>query len=270
MVFLFEADGVRPEIQYGASGSIRVVPKYQGTPVDVGDLSDATYSILTSDGVSLGTGVVSVSSATLGSRTVGYYDVPIPSVSKVYSDVVLEVVWPHASATVAPDLVLFDIVRAPLGDLVSMSDLMSIRSDLEDSLIRIGNRLGFPVSTDAERQTAAEAATRSFAESARIELQARLYQRAERDGQPRPHQLLDRRQVARIEARFALMALYEAVAKDPTEGEDSASGFYRHYRDEASRMLEQLRIAYTDLDTDLEVADETSSYGRTFNIRRSY
>lgn len=261
-MFLFENDDIRPDAPRGQASTITVVPKIDGTPVDASGASSGDWTVTESGGLALGAGTVSVTSVTAGSRTVASYVVPIPAIDRIQEDVVLSLRWTPTGGQQVTELVTFDVVAAALGGMVSVNDLLRHRPDVQEALERIGRRLG----VSSSEQAAAEAGARSVAVLARQALQAMLRQRAETDGQPRPAQILDRRELARVEALLALRELYASLGRDPQEGEDQGSALYRHYRTQADSAFESMRVAY-QTGEDLTKAG-TTSFSRVFSMRR--
>lgn len=260
--FFYEQDDVRPEAAKGQSAIITIVPKVDGAPADLAGISPGQWTVTESGGLQLSSGSVNATGVVYGDRTAAQYVVTVPGIDRIQEDCILTLRWTTDDGIPRTEVVVFDVVVAPLGALVSVNDLMRIRLDADKVLRRIGQNLGVTTS----EQASVEAGARSVAVLARQALQAKLHDRAERDGSPRPAQLLDRRRVAHVEALLALQHMYASVANDPIEGEDHESALFRHFRNQADAAMESMKLAYQTGD-DLNKAGVTN-FGSTFRLRR--
>ena len=133
MPYEFESDVVRPEIQQGQAGQISLFPTQAGQRVETTGM--VTFSVLEPGGKSLDSGTVTPGSVVFGSRNVHRLDVPVPALDDPDEDYILQVVWTPTGATIpVVEVVLFDVVVAPLGETVSLSDLNEERPDVEAEL----------------------------------------------------------------------------------------------------------------------------------------
>lgn len=260
--FILELDEARPELKRGtASMTLAVWPKYNSALIS--NLSSATYSIRLEDGTQLLTdAAASVASVTYGDRTVGRVDVTMPGISVLGQDNVLEVTWRRIDNVTGVEVILFDVVRVPLGSLIGMNDLIEGYIEAGDLLIRAGQRMG-----ETDEQLAAERAATVYANGARVALQGMLEARATKDGEIRPAMILDRRKLVPVERHLALRDLFAAFAVGPLDvGDDLDSGRYRWHSAEAHRIFESMRITY-DRDED-GVEDGVSSFGGVYRTAR--
>ena len=263
MTFLYEQDDLRPQMALGAAGTIRVVPKIDGITVNAADIVSSTWAVTTPANRPIASGTLSVVSLTQGARTVAAFDVPVPAISDLDEDYLAKVDWATAARS-GKEIVTFDVVVSPLPELVSLNDVVRHRSNAAQMFERIGRNQGEPSSSSA--QEAAEAGVRSIAILGRQEMMTRLRRRAHDEGKPYPAQILDRRELGRVEVLFTLRALFAALARDPQEGEDEASALYRHYTNQADMAFENMRVAYHTSD-DLGVVGVTD-FNQTFYLRR--
>lgn len=258
MAFEFENEIVHPEVQQGVTTTIRVYPTDGGQRVET--TGTPTFEVLDPGGASLASGSITPVSATFGTRSVHRLDVAIPAQSDLDENYILRVNWvPSGGTETRVETILFDVVLAPLGEGLSLSDLRELRVDVDVDLDRMGVRLG-----QSTGQTAQEFATQILARRAREQMFAWLRAAGDR---PRPYQIIERRALNAVERRIALRDLYEGVTRDPGAGERSADALYRHYRDEARAAFEALRIAYST-DDDLIPDKVASSLGASFGTER--
>ena len=138
MAYLHEADQIRPDIDYQLGGSISVYPADDGEVALAASLSSATYTIRDSGGAIKGTGAVTVSTLTHGSRAVGRYTVPVPALP-ADSDYSLEVVYTIDGVT-RQELIAFDAVRSPLGQGVTVNDIVGMRTPAAEDLESLGRQ----------------------------------------------------------------------------------------------------------------------------------
>lgn len=255
MTFLFEQDDVRAEVPRGAAGTIRIVPKIDGDAVDAAGISSLEWTAVEPTGDAIGTGTTAATSVSYGTRTVAVYDVTVPAVSEHREDCVLRFTYTPSGGSARSDVLTFDVVEFPLGDLISVSDILRHRADAGEYLQRIGVRHG----ETTDRETSIRVGLRAMAVLARQTMVERLRYRADNDGRPRASQILDRRELARIESLYALMHMFGAVASDPAEGDDKPSSLYRHFARQSQGAFESMRVAYTN-DEELDV-DGTTGYG---------
>ena len=257
MTFLFEQDDLPVELRVGYAGTVQVVPKVNGSPVDAADLSTASWSVVERDGEQVSSGTATVVSAAFGDRTVGYYVVTIPAIDEIDENYILTLTW-----DAGVEVLTFDVVHLPLGELVSVNDIQRQRAEASEYLTRIGRRHG-----ETDPQRALEAGARSITVLARQALHAMLVARADADGRPRGAQVLDRRALARVETLVALREMFGATANAPIDGDDTASELYRHYNGRANEAFESMRVAYVTNEDEIR-EDGATSFGRSYQVRR--
>ena len=260
MNYVRENDDLRPEIPRNGSGTITVWPKLDGlnTTADAG----ATYTVHDPAGVQVANGTVDPTAVQLGGRSVSRFDVTISGLSTLDEDYQFRLTWTD-TATSRSDtaLVLFDVAAAPLGELVSLTDLLPLEVGVADTMERAGTLLGY-----AAGQTAQEAAAAEYAALARQTLEARLQSRAQEDAQIRPAMLLDRRAVRRVERQWALMHAYSGLRGDD-EGEDPASRAFRKWKSSADAAFASLRIKYSTAEDLTPTATTSGDFG-AFSVGR--
>lgn len=272
MAFELERDAHRLEAAKDVATTARVYPTKDGARQQA--TGAASYSIRTPEGVEITSGTVSDTDVTLGARTVTRFDVPIPAISTYDEGYQLRLIWDYQGSNY--ELILFDVVASPMGEGISFSDLQGMRPDVDQTLDRLGQILGA-----AAGQTAQEFATANLAQRARARLINWLdgVQRvgsggggessalSNKQGSLRPWMILDRRAVSQVERYLAMELLYEGLARNHEEGDDSSSGLYRSYRTLARSEFDALRIRYDDTD---DLVQDASIYapGTVFPTRR--
>ncbi len=263
MAYLHEADQIRPDIDYQLGGSISVYPADDGEVALAAGLSSATYTIRDSGGTIKGTGAVTVSTLTHGSRAVGRYTVPVPALP-ADSDYSLEVVYTIDGVT-RQELIAFDAVRSPLGQGVTVNDIVGMRTPAAEDLESLGRQAASGSETEQELQALG---AKLAAQQARQAMTFSLRNRAARDGYPRAYQVIDRRTLSHLETIAALRELYRQLSPNPEEGEDSYSSRYRHYRDLFSSSFEEMVITYMAVDTEEVESVGNDWAGNSYAIRR--
>jgi hypothetical protein len=225
-----EFPGLAREVQKGVGGVVRLWPKVDGVNVLVGSVVP-----------SIGTAAV----------------VDLPATSSEYSRVdvtlapgdcpeyrerePLELRW-SGDAGSGVESVTYDVVRSPLGLLVSLNQLREGRPGLLAVLTRLGQML---VEGTDEEPLAPQDVAPIYAAKARVELQDRFRQACRDEEINRLSLVIDRDRFLRSETALALAHCYEAVAKDPRAGTDLDSKQAAHWRlawEEAWKALGPLAI----------------------------
>ena len=263
MSFIRENDLLRPELLLNAAETLSVWPKRDGRNVQV---TSASFEVLDPDGVTVrqASGAATLSTVTQGTRTVSRIDCSVAAIALADEDYQLKVSWADATVT-GSELVTFDVCVAPLGSLLSLSDLAELQPDLPDALERLGVRLGYPDGQDAK-----EYAAGIYLTQARQRLQSRLQARAAADDSIRPYMIIDRRAVAAVERMFAMVAIYEAlggVTDDITD--DAASLQLRHWAGRAESDWAALRFKYMAPDATDTSPTGDANFGRAFRVVRA-
>lgn len=264
MVFLPELDAARPELRKGTLGeTLTLYPKQNGNLIS--NLSSATYTIRDPNGVVLvDAATATVSTTTYGARTIGVISVAMPGISYLGMNFILEVAWVKIDQTRGTEVLTFDVVRVPLGALLSMNDLIEGYAEVQEILLSIADRMGLS-STD---QANMESITGVYANRARAAFQSMLELRADQEGKPRPAMILDRRKIIPIEAHLALRDIFAAIARAPLDDpEDRDAGRYRFHAAEAGRLFDALRIP-VDLDEDGTADATLNNYNQVFRTAR--
>lgn len=270
-VFSRELDDLRREVRFGAAGSLRYAPKVDGANVVVTELR---YALFDAQGAS-------VQSATTGTVTMvtdgedppsnlySLVDLSVPSGLDLAEHYRAEIAFDVGAATHA-DSIEFDVVRYPIRDacMLSLNDFREARPDVVDILTRQGLRLGY-AEASAPVQMAAIYSVRSL-----IALDARLRDRLlhESASGGRPALVLNRERLLPFLRAYALREVMLAETSDP-EGQDEASGLFRHYRDEAEaqwRGLGPLRFMDATAQAAAPAASVVSGLGRTKSLRRAW
>lgn len=262
MTFVREGDLLRPELLTTGAGVITVWPKVDGANVQA---SAAGFVVYKPDGTtSLQTGAPTPTDVEQGNRTVSRIDCAVSAIATPDEDYQLRVQWTYGGS-VYDEIVLFDVCLAPLGSLLSLSDLLELKPDVGDDLERYARRLGYPTGQEGQ-----EAAAGICVTQARQEVQSRLQARAREAEEIRPHMMLDRRAVAAVERYFALAAVYEGLGGTTDDlDEQPAALALKHWLRRAEGAWVNLRVKYMAHDaTDSSPAGRTH-FGRAFQMERS-
>lgn len=153
------------------------------------------------------------------------------------------------------EVFVYDVVRSPIGSLVSLNLLRGKRPGIVPILTRIGQMLSPPPSTALTPEEVAGV----FAAEARVELQDRLRlgarqlkSNAKGFNEPigRFSLILDRDRLCRVETSLTLALAYESVAKDPLKGTDDDSAQARAWRDSYEKAWKAMGNLTVDEDQD--------------------
>lgn len=225
MAYTSEYQGVRREVKRNTTGLLVFWPKYNGQ--NVTPLS-ATPSI---------------GSAAINGQSI---EVTLVAESDYAEDRPITVAWTAAAGASGSIAAVYDVVRTPMGSLVSLNQLWEQRPEVHGILTRIGQLLSPPPAT----ALTPEATAGIYAAKARVELQDRLRAAARDADVSRLALILDRDRLVRAETALALAHVYEAVAKDPLRGTDNDSAQAQAQRAEWERAFAAIGPLATDTDQD--------------------
>ncbi len=153
MSYESELDDLRREVRAESSAIMAYWPKVNGRNVVV---TEATAALFHPDGTSLGAVTTAIEAGPLDDEEppapiYSRVDLTIPAL-ELYENYTLEVTF-TAGALPYVDAFTFDAVLYPIAhaSMISINDLLEVRPDVGDVLLRQGMRLGFPEDEAAER-----------------------------------------------------------------------------------------------------------------------
>ena len=234
-IYTREFPGVRREVEKGVGGVTSVWPKLKGQNVVV---DTATASVGT-------VAIVDIPSAT---PEYSRLDVSIPQGAALdyEEDLPMEVNWETEDGDTGREVIVFDVVRSPIGLLVSANAMRERRPSLGKVLTRLGVMRG----EEADAALTPEQGAAIYSAQARVELQDRLRVAARGLAGGRPALILDRDRLLRAETHLAVALCYEAIAKDPANGTDEDSSQARQQREAYNKAWEDLGPMAVDDDQD--------------------
>lgn len=246
-----EFAGVAREVQKGVGGVVSLWPKLNGVNIVV---SSATSSRGTVDAVDLPSMSPAYSrlDVTLGPGDATDYG----ESNELYCD------WSNSDGS-GRELVTYDVVRSPIGLLVSANQMRERRPSLQKVLTRLGALLVEPDDTAMPPEEVAAI----YSATARVELQDKLRNSVRDLALPggsspvavgtslslatmRCALVTDRARLLRAETALAVCHCYEAIAKDPLAGKDEDSAQAIYWRREYERAWKELGPLAVDLDQD--------------------
>ena len=268
-IFETELDGLRREVRAGQSSVLAYWPKVNARNVTV---TAASAGLFSETGTSLGALSCAIVEAGFNDEdtpesTYSRIDITVGALD-LGQNYAVEVTFtagglPHVD-TFTVDAVAFPILSA---SLLSLNDLLEVRPDVIDVLRRQGLRLGY---TSA---TAAESMASVYAVRALMELDERINDMVREARGFRPALILHRDRLHRPLRYTALKMIYAAESSNPEEGEDEASGIYRHFRaaaDAAWRSVGPLQFRSVTTDDPTISAARRIGDTRVVSYRRAW
>ncbi len=239
MAYARELDSLRQEARQSVATTIVFWPKNNGLNTAVE--TDGTFEVFDPAGSSI-QGPTTIDGTLVDD--VDRYDIPVSAIADLDEDYRVDVLWEVAGESfVHRNSVYFDVVLMPYGDpSVSLNDLLEERVDIGEVLDRHGQLLGQTAGDVAQEFAAAVYSVR-----ARVELDAMIRSQINADagtmadpshpttyatGRTRPHLILNRERLNRVERKLALRAIY---ASDMGSEDGEESWLWRHYDAEVQR-----------------------------------
>lgn len=265
MSYVREVDDLPLELRRGYSKAFRFAAKLDGANVQAATSPAPTFTIHDPAGTQIGSGTATI--ATLGTPSVSLISVTIPAIANLGERYSARVTW-RAEGSTEDQLYLrqFDVVLWPFDGLVSASELLEDRIDTRDKLDQFGQRLGY-----APGEESVNAAASVFACRGRLKLTSLIRANIAADSSARSETrgvsarswygtraalIINRDQLALVDRHLALEALYNAVAKNPLDGEEEDSKLAQFHRQMATEAWQRVRLDYDtseDLVPDAEV-----------------
>ncbi|MBK6683997.1 MAG: hypothetical protein IPG45_05945 [Deltaproteobacteria bacterium] len=267
MSYIRELDDLPVEVRRGYSKAFRFAAKLDGANVQVATSPAPTFTIHDPAGTQVGSGTATI--ATLGTPSVSLVSVTIPAIANLGERYSARVTW-RVEGSTEDQLYLrqFDVVLWPFDGQVSASELLEDRIDTRDKLDQFGQRLGY-----APGEESVNAAAAVFACRGRLKLVSLIRANIAADSSARSEQrasamggrswygtraalIINRDQLALVDRHLALEALYNAVAKNPLDGEEEDSKLAQFHRQMATEAWQRVRLDYDtseDLVPDAEV-----------------
>lgn len=278
MAYIQEFDELPWEARQGVATTFRFWPKIDGRNVLASATSGHCYfTVHDPSGTSIQS-QTSITPTTVGA--VSRLDIAVSAISTLDESYTIRLTWRESgSSTVQFDTMVFDVVLYPFGQpWTSLNDLLDLRSSAADALDRMGQNLEY-ASGDEAREYAAglcayngrlrlDARIRDEIINARLGASETSAKTSTGTVKGRPHLILDRRRLIRVERLEAAAHLYRSLAPDPEEGEDPMSALYRHFRDEASAAWQMVGPLRYDASEDLVPDSVVEDVGRVIYHRR--
>lgn len=273
MTYISEFDELPWEARKDQAATFRYWPKVDGRNVTASSVSgEVSFTVHKPDGSQI-QGSTNVSPTAVGKYS--RLDLVVSAIATLDEGYTVRLTWRQASETEDYfEVIPFDVVLYPFGSpWVSLNDLLELRASAGDALDRLGQGYEY-ASGDQARAYAAGVC----AYNGRLALDARIRAAvlggnvggasetspgsARDDNRGRPHLILDRKRLIRVERYEAAAHLYRAIAPDPEEGEDPMSALYRHFVAEADKAWQQVGPLRYDASEDLtadQVVEDLSS-----------
>lgn len=256
-----EMDELRQEVRRGVVGELVYWPKSAGAG-NVQPEASPAYTLHRPDGTQLASGTGAVAQVDAAYRIA----VAVPGIDRLDEDYQARITWRVEGESIDRlEVVAFDVVLWPFGpSSVSLNDLLEERPEVGRTLERFG-RLFTPTRTP--QQMAAV-----YAHRARVELDAKIRAQVERDHQTnpkarRPHLILNRERLNRVERKIAMALIYAAECSNP-EGDTESAGLLRYYRGETDAAWASLGPMKYDASQDLVVDTVEHNATRMIRMRR--
>lgn len=272
--FVTENDALRREVRKGQATTLSLHPKLAGVNAAV---SSATYTVVTPAG-SITTGPSAASIVTIGDYS--RLDMAVPAQTILDEDYRLDIEWTSTSGASRFATLQFDVVLHPFGDpSVSLNSILEERPDAQDRLQRMGLRLGFSPSDAAARMAGV------FAIRARVELDAMIRDSIAQDASrlspqnlttalapltrySRPHLILNRERLDRVERKLAMRLLFAADMQGGPDSQEEAASLFAHYDREVDTAWRQVGPLKYDSAEDLKTDTTLEDVSRSIRLRR--
>jgi len=270
MAYARELDSLRQELRQSVTGTIVHWPKVNGANV-VGSAvaGEVTFQVYDSSGTSI-QGPTNLTPTTVGD--VSRFDVSVSAIATLDEDYSVKILWIESGgSTTYIDMVYFDVVLYPFGPpSVSLNDMLEERPDVQETLDRHGQLLGYTAGDTAKETMAAIYAVR-----ARVEMDAMLraqvaLDQANANASPaihpatqsrytRPNLILNRERLNRLERKLAMKLVYEG---DMAQLEGESMFLYEHYKSAAESAWRGIGPLKYDAAEDLVVDSTLEDVGR--------